>query len=410
MLAVALLVPLAVAGVREQQSARLVGLFLGMCCIVPITWRRRAPMTVFVISGVSAFAAIASGHVLGVSPFGPMIALYSVAAWCDRRRSLGAAVVSLAGVLVAEVVSPRPSGFEARMLIGPAAVVAVTWLIGDNLRVRRAYVAQLEARAEHLEREQANEAQRAVDGERTRIARELHDVVAHHVSVIAVQAGAARMVAGQRPVPQGHGRTPSMSDDMLGSIEMTARQALGELRRLLGVLRKEDGQADLAPQPGLHQLAPLVAQLRDSGVPVELEIDEAIPDLLPSGVDLTAYRIIQEALTNVLKHAGGAATRVVVGLDGDDLVITVGDRGPGPAPTGADGVDEAAPRGHGLIGMGERVALFGGELRHGPGRFGGFEVVARIPLGGAETVISGVDLVSNARAPDAHRLPDTDRP
>ncbi len=368
-------------------------------------------MTVFVVTGVSAFVAISSGQVVGASPAGPMIALYSVAAWCDRRRSLTVAVVSLAGILAAVVVSPRASGFEWRILFGPAAFVAVTWLIGDNLRVRRAYVAQLEARAEHLEREQATEAQRAVDGERTRIARELHDVVAHHVSVIAVQAGAARMVAAQRPARPDHGQGPSMSDDMLGSIETTARQALGELRRLLGVLRKEDGDADLAPQPGLHQLGPLVAQLRDSGLSVELEIDGSIPDPLPTGVDLTAFRIIQEALTNVLKHAGGAPTRVVVRVDGGDLELRVSDTGPGPAASRAGGVEEPTPRGHGLIGMGERVALFGGQLHHGPGPLGGFEVVARVPLGGSVSVVGPIgDPGSDPPTEgDALRVPDPDR-
>jgi signal transduction histidine kinase len=201
-----------------------------------------------------------------------------------------------------------------------------------------------------------------------------------------------------------------MSDDMLASIESTARQALGELRRLLGVLRKEDGGAELAPQPGLHQLVPLVAQLRDSGVPVELAIDGSVPDALPPGVDLTAYRIIQEALTNVLKHAGGAPARVGVRVDGDDLELSVTDAGPGT--TVAGGVDEAVRGGHGLIGMRERVALFGGRLRAGPGRFGGFEVVATIPVGGSPTVDGpGRDPGAEDQvARPTRSVPDTDRP
>ncbi len=409
LLAVALLVPLGVAGGGDGRS-RISGVLLGLCCILPIAWRRRAPMTVFVITGVSAFAAIASGHVLGAAPIGPMIALYSVAVWCDRRRSLAAAVVSLGGILAAVAVSPRPTGFEPRILLVPAAFVALTWLIGDNLRVRRAYVAQLEARAEQLEREQATEAQRAIDGERTRIARELHDVVAHHVSVIAVQAGAARMVAEQRSAPHDDGTRPSMSDDMLASIETTARQALGELRRLLGVLRKEDGDADRAPQPGLHQLGSLVGHMRDSGVPVELAIEGSVPEALPSGVDLTAYRIIQEALTNVLKHAPGAATRVVVRADGNDLELRVTDAGTDSTAVEPGDVRPPVDGGHGLIGMSERVALFGGQLRFGPGPSGGFEVVARIPLDGSETAVGPVrGRDSNEpTAGGAHRLSDTD--
>jgi signal transduction histidine kinase len=304
-----------------------------------------------------------------------------VAAWCDRRRSLSAVGVSFVGILIAVAVAPHFSEFTARLLLGPVAFVTVTWLIGDNVRVRRAYVAELEARAEQLEREQATEAQRARDGERTRIARELHDVVAHHVSVIAVQAGAARMVAEQEEQGHASSSSPSMSDDMLASIESTARQALAELRRLLGVLRKGDDDLDRAPQPGLHQVNALVTQMCEAGTTVDLEIDDSVPAALPPGVDLSAYRIIQEALTNVLKHANGAATRVVVRVDHGDLELTVHDSGPGPVwPQTADRA-AAVSGGHGLMGMGERVALFGGQLSHGPNRSGGFDVVARIPLG-----------------------------
>ena len=386
LLAVALLIPVAttaiVATATERGSGnRTIGLLVGLCCTLPIAWRRRDPVTVFAVTGVAVFVGIATGNVVGPSPLGPMIALYTVAAWCDRRRSLSAVGVSFVGIVIAVVVAPRFAQFNIKLLLAPAAFVTVTWLIGDNVRVRRAYVAQLEARAEQLEREQATEAQRARDGERTRIARELHDVVAHHVSVIAVQAGAARMVAEQEGRDHASSPSPSMSDDMLASIESTARQALAELRRLLGVLRKGDDDLDRAPQPGLHQLNALVEQMRDAGTAVDLEIDDSVPVALPPGVDLSAYRIIQEALTNVLKHANGAATRVVVRVDQGDLELTVHDTGPGPVwPRAADRTSPGSG-GHGLVGMGERVALFGGQLSHGPSRSGGYDVVARIPLG-----------------------------
>jgi signal transduction histidine kinase len=221
------------------------------------------------------------------------------------------------------------------------------WVLGDAARQRE------------IRKQEA--AERAVADERTRIARELHDVVAHHVGVIAVQAEAAAAVLPDRP---DHAATA------VDAISTTARDAMSELRRLLGVLRSEPGDATLAPQPGTGDVDRLVRSVRDTGVPVDLLVEgDARP--LPAAVELSAYRIVQEALTNVIKHAGAARVQVVLRYEPDGLGVSVRDDGRGSLapPTG----------GHGLLGMRERVDLFGGELRVGPRTEGGFEVAARLP-------------------------------
>jgi signal transduction histidine kinase len=209
--------------------------------------------------------------------------------------------------------------------------------------------------------------------ERTRIARELHDVVAHRVSLMTVQAGAAKAVAAQDP----EGALRAMS-----AVEEAGRQALDELRHLLGVLRPETDLDGLGPQPGLADLPRLVEQTRGAGLDVSLATDGVVAGL-PARVDLFAYRIVQEALTNVLKHAGpGARTEVRLGSDGRGVVIEVLDDGPGAtAPPGPD-ADDAGARGHGIVGMRERARLLGGTLDASPRPGGGFSVVAHLPTGG----------------------------
>ena len=198
--------------------------------------------------------------------------------------------------------------------------------------------------------------------ERTRIARELHDVVAHAISVIVLQARGARHALSAEPED---------ARGAIDSIEETATQALGEMRRLLGMLRESDEEVALAPQPSLAHLDALVAHVRDAGVPVDVRV-EGTPRELAPGVDLSAYRIVQEALTNALKHAGQARVRVFVRYGDDLLEVEVAD-------TGAGGVNGGTP-GHGLAGMRERVAVFGGELESGPRTEGGYAVRARLPL------------------------------
>jgi signal transduction histidine kinase len=280
-------------------------------------------------------------------------------------------IVGVASGAALAVVALWPgSGSDLLDLSFGALLLAGAWVLGDSARVRRAYTTELEARAAWLARERDFEAQRAVTAERARIARELHDVIAHHVSMMVVQAEAGPVVAE---------RDPPGAARAFDGIAGIGRQALVEMRRLLGVLRSESDEPppSLAPQPGVAQLPSLVDQIRQTGLEVDLEV-EGKPVPLPAGMDLSAYRIVQEALTNAVKHAGPSRVRVLVRYGDRDLRIEVRDDGRGPAPAAANG----GP-GHGLIGMRERVHLFGGDLTAGPAPDGGFTVAARLPLGGA---------------------------
>jgi signal transduction histidine kinase len=260
----------------------------------------------------------------------------------------------------------RPGSFSASgTRPGAWLAFAIAWLVGRDLRRRRQRVADLEDRAAQLEREREEQAQLAVAEERGRIARELHDVIAHGVSVIVVQAQAGPHLVGDQ----------ERVLDVFRAIESNGRDALVELRRLLGILRSEDEQLAIGPQPGLGSLQSLVEQVRASGLPVELRI-EGEPVHLPAGIDLSAYRIVQEALTNVVKHAGDAAVVVVIRYEAHALELDVVDDGRGRAMS-------LNGSGHGLIGMRERVALYGGTLKTGTRDSGGYAVRARLPFGDA---------------------------
>jgi signal transduction histidine kinase len=246
-----------------------------------------------------------------------------------------------------------------------AALSLVGWVTGDYLRNRRRYLAELEARAEALAREVEDTRRLAAEEERLRIARELHDVVAHNVSVMAIQAGAARMAGGGAAAVRA-----------LESIEVVARETVTELGRLLGVLRKEHGGPARDPRPGLEQVETLLRPAREAGLAVDLRVTGERRPLL-AALDISAYRIVQEAVTNVLKHA--AASRIDVSLEygAQMLTLTIADDGRG-SPVMAIGTST----GHGLIGMRERVALFQGELTVASTPVGGFTVTARLPLPG----------------------------
>jgi len=230
------------------------------------------------------------------------------------------------------------------------------------VRARRAYLRELEEPTERLERERRESALQATREEQERIARELHDVIAHSVSVMVVQAAAARDVFE---------RQPERAREALSSIEESGRSALTELRRLLGIVRTDDPESR-EPQPGLAALESLVEQVRATGLEVELDVEPGLSEL-PAGVGLSAYRIVQEALTNTLKHSRASRARVQIARRGQELAIEVTDNGKGPG--------EASGNGHGLIGMHERVALLGGELEAGAQAGGGFAVKVRLPIG-----------------------------
>jgi signal transduction histidine kinase len=332
---------------------------------LPLAARRRFPLAVLVTSVASGLAFAALDLPPDILWVAIPVAVYSVAAYGDRW-------VSLAGLAVAEVGSVAnqltPGRFQAPTVVSNALLIAAAWLLGHFVGVRRRYVLQLEERTAELEQAREELARRAVVEERLRLARELHDVVAHAMSVIAVQSGVGAHVANTQP---------KEAAKALAAIEATSRAALEELRRLLGVLRQEDEPpGDLAPVPGLADLDGLLAELAKAGLAVKLQVNGTRPPL-PAGVDLSAYRIVQEALTNVVKHAGPARAQVVIGYGDQDVRVEVIDDGRGAVTSAGDG---RVGSGHGLIGMRERVQAFGGDLEVGPRPGGGFRVAARLPL------------------------------
>jgi signal transduction histidine kinase len=330
----------------------------------PIALRRYRPLAVLgITTGAAVLILILTSQ--AQFPVGVLVALYTVASRCERRVSVRAAEWVALPIAAGVIAS---SGPHPGRVIPELAVFAIAWVLGDNIRTRRAYLAELEARAARLEREREEKAERAVIEERARIARELHDVIAHNVSVMVVQASAGEELFDA---------DPRRARESLAAVASTGRAALTELRRLLGVIRAEEERAEgaaYAPQPGIEYLDELVRQVRETGLTVELSVIGR-PRELPEGVGLCAYRIVQEALTNTLKHAGASLARVSVRYVGDALELRVLDDGHGASPANGD------PGGHGLIGMRERVALFGGELTARPVSDGqGYEVSARLPF------------------------------
>ncbi|QXC59936.1 sensor histidine kinase [Aquihabitans sp. G128] len=337
---------------------------LGVASGLGIALRRRHPSAAMTIAGVAAAIAGIGHFTAPLPPFAVLVTLYSEAAYGSRRQS----ILSLAGtmVVVACVLSSYWPEVTWVDVVSNYSLFTIPWFLGDNLRTRRALEVELEARARRAEEDRAGAAGRAVAAERTRIARELHDVVAHAMGVMVIQAGAARRVLR---------RQPDDAEAAVATIESTGREALSEMRRLVGVLRENAGLADRAPQPSLERITDLVATSSVPDLPITLEI-VGDPRPLPAGVDLAAYRIVQEALTNARRYAGPARVHVTLGYGPDYLTASVVDDGRGAAANAPLG---DGPR-HGLVGMQERVSLYGGTLRVGPRAGGGFEVRASLPL------------------------------
>jgi len=336
---------------------------------VPLLWRRRRPLTVLAIVAAVALVwtliplvAEQPLHHFNASYFAFLVSLYSAGLYAaSKKASVVAALVALGSVLTAVAFLDNEFTSRPRAFFFNASIVVVFFYVGYIGRVRRDY---LEERAARMERERENEAHRAVAKERARIARELHDVVAHSVGLMTVQAGAANLVSAQNP---------DAAFSSLSSIERTGRQALGELRWLLGLLRTEDEGGELSPQPGLDRLDELVADMKEAGVEVEMTVEGDLQDL-PTALGLSAYRIL--CLTNVLKHAGRwARAEVVVRRTQEELVLEIADDGRGIVSEASNVMG-----GHGLIGMRERVALFEGRMSVGPRSGGGFFVRTEIPL------------------------------
>lgn len=342
----------------------LLGVALLLVGTLALAWRRYVPLLVLVVTAAAFFVYHALGYAPPPLPFALLIALYTVAALSAPPTSAAATGAIILGVAAAGVTEEGPLTDDQFLAYVMSAAAA--WMLGYGVQLTRARTALLEEQAVQLEREQAARTEAAVEQEKARIARELHDIVAHGVSVIVAQAGAAQRVFDVNP---------EHSRQALNAIEITGREALIEMRRLLNVLRADRGQDNRAPQPGLDQLPALVAQVRRAGLPVELVVGgEARP--LAAGVELSAYRIIQEALTNILKHAGPTRAWVELAYHPGLLELTVRDEGRGSSR------DVVA--GHGLVGIGQRVTLLHGELVVGPAPGGGFQVRAKLPLGGEQ--------------------------
>jgi signal transduction histidine kinase len=366
---------LALAQLQEQPDPRDRGglnVALVLLQTLPLVARRRWPFPVFAV----AAGSLAAQGVAGLySPTFALLAfnlaVYSLAAYGDRRLAAGGVLV-WAGLLTLNqawfVATTWPlSVAHLYDVFNDYVLLAGAWVLGQGVRQRRLHAAELQDRAERLEREREEKARQAVTQERLRIARELHDVVAHSLSVIGVQAGAARLVLDADP-------DPARAREAVAAIEVTANRAMTEMRRALGILRdSERPGAALAPLPGLDQLPALLDQVRAAGLPVRLTV-EGVPRPLATSVDLSLYRIVQEALTNALKHARATSAEVRVCYGAHDVTVEVGDDGRGPSPAAAGG------QGAGTIGMRERVALFGGDLRVGPRPEGGYAVRARLPI------------------------------
>jgi signal transduction histidine kinase len=361
---------------------------------LPLTWRRRWPVPVLFAVGIPSQIYNILGIPYGGVPFGPMIAFYTVMDRSSTRTRWVICLIAAIGILNVQFLPYHngPYSFATGLLEFGVAGIA-----GVLTRTHRAYTREVEARAEHAETERERQVALAAAQERTRIARELHDVVAHHVSLMAVQSEAAASLLPDRPAEAGK------SVQIIGD---TAREALTELRRLLGVLRGPPDpdagrQPVTAPSPSIDELDEVLGQVRQAGIAVDLRV-EGDPSKLAPGVDLAAYRIVQEALTNTVRHSGATTAAVKVSYEPGYVTVSVTDTGHGPqarvavtvgqqaeplataAQNGSNGSNGGKPRfagsgGFGLAGIAERVASCGGSLTVGPGQSGGFAVTAKLP-------------------------------
>lgn len=376
--AAAILLPLSGHEYLHRSDNAAGGWFLIFGFFVPLALRRRFPCSVFAFVAAVAFGQWLWGLPMPQVDFAPLIALYAVAAHASIRRTLAAVgVMEIGAVLVA--VSWSYGNGALRAFVFVSGMVTAAAVLGVNTRTRRAYFATLEERARRLEFERDQQAQLSAAAERASIAREVHDVVTHSLSVmVALTDGASYAVH----------TSPDRAAEAVEKASEVGRQAITDMQRVLGVLRGSAGAtlAELHPQPGLAQLDTLLSEVRVAGLPVELVVSGARPDL-SSGVELAVFRVVQEALTNTRKHAEpGASARVRLDFGADAIEVTVLDDGVGVAAgamTGSTAADETG--GHGIAGMKERVAAFGGQLEAGPRGAGrGWRVHARVPVTAGE--------------------------
>ncbi len=338
---------------------------------VSLAWRRRFPLVVLgvALSAVAAYSLM--GYVNGTALIDVMIALYTVATIVSARAALTAGLVTLIGLLVSTAVHNPFGTLGGGVILMPAEVVAAV-SIGIAVGNRRAYLRAVEARADQAERTREEEAARRVDAERLRIARELHDAVAHTLSMINVQAGAAAHVAGEHP---------EQAAAALEAIRLASKEGLREMRSIVNVLRQSDEAEATQPAPGLAMLDDLVATTNRAGLRTTLRID-GTPRRLAATVDLAAYRIIQELLTNTIRHAGQASATVSLAWGDHRLGLEIRDTGRGAAANAGAADVSVLGTGHGIVGMRERAVAVGGTFEAGSSPGGGFAVHAELPLDG----------------------------
>ncbi len=376
MLAILALVVVTAADTLAQNSERpfnTMGWILAITGALPVATRRIRPAASLGLASAATFAFwiadFPSDSAVGLSL---IVLAYSAAAHITSdqvvRRVGFAFGFALVGVTVAGVLWDGDD-LSAANALGIFLSVGAAWVLGDNARTHRSYVAEVEQRSQRAEAQHNAETARAIAHERTVIARELHDIVAHGLSVMVLQAAGARRVLG---------KDPKQASIALAAVEEAGRTSLTEMRRLLGVLRRGDGNdTEFGPQPNLHDLRQLVEQVKSAGLPVDVHVRGKVRSL-PAGIELSTYRIVQESLTNAIKHAGVAKAQVVLDYEPDLFMVEIADDGRGSA---------AAPwaeyGGQGLIGMRERIESIGGEFSAGPRSGGGYRVRAQIPLNGS---------------------------
>ncbi len=358
-------------GARTPDALSLTLMALGAVALV---FRRRAPMPVLAFTAVVSLVELVTGDPRAPVAMSVVVALYTVAAHTDRPTTVRVGLLTMSVLTGAAMLGSLGGGalpWYDQENLGLFAWTGMAAAAGDAVRSRRDFVQAIKERAERAERTREEEARRRVAEERLRIARDLHDVVAHHIALVNVQAGVAAHVMDKRP---------DQAKEALAHVREASRSALNELRATVGLLRQSgDPEAPTEPAPGLDRLEELVGTFRNAGLPVEVaRADHGTT--LPAAVDLAAYRVIQEALTNVQKHAGEEAkAEVSVVRVGPNVEITVLDSGPGPGTAEPDGPSREGG-GHGLLGMRERVTALGGSCTAGPRYGGGFRVHAILPV------------------------------
>lgn len=353
------------APIRRPQDASLIPYVFSAAAFLPLMLRRRVPWLAVLLTSLAALLYSTSRMPPAMTILGPMVALYSLAAYTKERRTTLITLL-LAGSAIAIPAYVFSNISEVVESTGLFVMLAAAALLGDTARSRRAYIEAVEQRAIEAERTRDEEARRRVDEERIRIAREVHDIIAHSLSIVNVQASAGMALLDAD--------NPARARESLGHVRDTSKQALAELRSMLDVLRTGEGDAPLGPIADISQFEKLVQPVRDAGIAVDLSIDFD-PTLVPAYASVSAYRIVQEALTNTVRHAGASRVQVQLTVRDGLLEIEVTDDG-----TSTEAPIVGATSGHGLRGMSERVDALGGTFSAGPMAKGGFHVSASIPV------------------------------